>query len=83
MTHFDLVPGKTYRIRLTDGSWTDGRFRHVRTTNWLRSRNVTHFMFVNERTGRDIEIKSRQRIRPAFTEVRPGYSSNYPEVTNG
>lgn len=63
-----LVPGNTYRIRLTDGRWTDGRLLGERVipafnTTWRTGRATTHWRFINLATGRDVEIKSRQRIR--------------------
>lgn len=67
----EMVKGMVYRIRLTDGSWTDGQFLYIRETNWLRSKTMKHFMFRNVRTDRTIEIKSRQRIRQ-IVEVSNG-----------
>lgn len=76
----ELIAGQIYRIRLTDGTWTDGRFLHVKTTTWLRSRSVTHFMFRNERTGREIEIKSRQRIKEAMGLHTPSVPSGFNQA---
>lgn len=66
----DLERGKIYRIRLTDGFWTDGKFLrlavynpHFNPNSYFRLRSTTHFLFENVRTGRTVEIKSRQRIR--------------------
>jgi hypothetical protein len=59
----EMVKGDIYAIRLTDGRWVRGKFLYHRSTNWIKSRTMTHFMFENVSTGRTIEIKSRQRIR--------------------
>lgn len=64
----ELTPGRNYRIRLTSGQWTDGRLLGERVipafnATWRTGRATTHWRFINIATGRDVEIKSRQRIR--------------------
>lgn len=60
-----LELGKVYRIRLTDGHWTDGEFRGVTEhgPNWAHSRTVNRYHFLNLATGRYVEIKSTIRIK--------------------
>ena len=60
----ELVQGKQYRIRLTDGHWTTGEYRYTKhhEANWYYKRATTHYIFVNVATGRVIEIKSMVRI---------------------
>ena len=60
----ELIKGRWYTIRLTDGHWTTGEFKGIRETNWLHTRNVKRYMFRNVATGRDVELKSTVRIRP-------------------
>lgn len=72
-----LVKGAVYRIRLTDGSWTDGKFLYEKAPSSGHFRSNRHFMFENLRTGRTIEIKSVLRVKmtppwvpgPALTPV--------------
>ncbi len=63
MENFELVKGQVYRIRLTNGTWTNGVFLYIKETSWLKMKTMKHFMFRNIRTDNTIEIKSRQRIR--------------------
>jgi hypothetical protein len=64
----ELTRGEVYLIRLTDGRWVKARFERVHLSSWLKSRTMKHYMFVNLRTDRDIEIKSRERIRVLIDE---------------
>lgn len=66
----ELVRGQLYRVRLTDGSWHDARFISERVYNPVFNanrlhdrRSTTHYLFQNIDSGRDVEIKSRVRIK--------------------
>ena len=76
MANITLVKGQVYRIRLTDGRWTDGKFLYEKAAHRRESRVYgtytgpnRHFMFENVRTGREIEIKSMQKIREIRDEL--------------
>ncbi len=67
-----LVPGTMYRIRLTNGNWTNGIYIRERISgggSWGRA--MTHFLFTNTASGREIEIKSRIRIKPVVIKAMP------------
>lgn len=63
----ELVKGREYRIRLTDGSWVTGEYLYTKESqvhgNLYKWRQNRHFIFRNCRTDRTIEIKSMQRIK--------------------
>jgi hypothetical protein len=72
MLNEEMVPGKTYKIRLTNGTWTEGvflrelenkRYSYNSNFSYFSFRRNTHYIFTNVRTGRKIEIKSKQRIK--------------------
>jgi len=69
-----LQNGKLYSIRLTDGRWVTGKFLHEKAARVIfgNYRQNRHFIFENLSTGRTIEIKSMQRIRPC-----DGFTSDY------
>jgi hypothetical protein len=66
-----LVVGKLYKIKLTSGMWTEGKFlgeivRGAGNLNSLlfsRRRTRRHYQFENIRTGRIVELKSLQKVR--------------------
>lgn len=64
MNTSELQRGKIYRIRLTDGSWTAGRYEWTekKEKSWANYRSVTHYHFTNMNTGRAVVVKSRVRI---------------------
>jgi len=60
----ELEKGNLYRVRLTDGSWVTGQFLYeTLRARYLRNSARYHFVFRNLATGRDVEIKSLQRVR--------------------
>lgn len=73
MANFSLIRGEVYRVRLTNGTWHNARFiRDVvynptfGNASYMRNmRSTTHYLFQNLDTGRDVEIKSKVRIREA------------------
>jgi hypothetical protein len=64
--------GKTYAIHHSSGYIVPATILYKRTTNWLRSRNVTHYICRNERTGRDIEVKSAAKFRYELRKTQCG-----------
>ena len=67
-----LTLGNIYRIRLTDGHWTNGKLlREVDTVQCrdcfghVVNRSKHRFIFENLATGREILIKSMQKIKEA------------------
>lgn len=65
-----LVKGETYRIRLTNGGWTDAVFLYYerRERSWANMRAVSRWHFRNVSTGREVQIKSREKIRAKVKE---------------
>lgn len=60
----DLVKGKVYRVRLTDGKWTEATFLYASVrAHWPNKQVRTHFNFHNVKTGRLVEIKSLRKVR--------------------
>lgn len=60
-----LVKGEVYRIRLTNGKWTDAEYLYYERSewNWAKMQAVSRWHFRNVATGREVQIKSRERIR--------------------
>ena len=72
MTINELIAGKEYLIRLSNGHWNVGIFNRERTSSggsWGLRGNFRHFMFNHKRTGRSIEIKSRIHIKPMLEPI--------------
>lgn len=65
-----LVKGEVYRIRLTNGQWVDAVFLFYerRERNWANYRAVSRWHFRNVATGREVQIKSREKIRAKVKE---------------
>ena len=64
MEQITLVPGQTYRVRLTNGAWHNARFIREEKSNGFR-RAVTHYTFCNLDSEREVTIKSKVRIKEA------------------
>lgn len=79
--------GKTYRVKLTSGTWVDAEFLNEEPyggydmvsralgglTRHVRKRNRYHFR--NLRTGRTITVKSQQKVTQIEGGGLPGDSS--------
>lgn len=59
-----LVAGVDYYIKLTDGSKTIARYMYKRELEGfgLNSRKTVRYCFINKSTGREIRLKSKQKI---------------------
>lgn len=67
-----LEIGKTYRIKLTSGEWTDGRFDGLHESGvYLGSGRRTHkrYHFTNLRTGREIVLKSLAKVKEVVPTI--------------
>jgi len=68
-----LEQGKTYRVRLTSGAWTDAVFLEAETLGgydvnptYAPSRHIrkrTLYQFRNLRTGRSITLRSMRKVK--------------------
>lgn len=67
----ELIVGATYRVRLTSGKWVNASFKSTYATGGYKStfspacdrRSMKRYVFTSLETGREITIKSRQRIK--------------------
>ena len=67
----DVTIGGRYRARVS-GVMTTVRVLDLKETSTFGGRCKTTIVAVNERTGRQISIRSAQRLRPLPTLVRIG-----------
>jgi len=69
-----LEKGKTYRVKLSGGAWTDAVFLHEETYGGGPAmdgpygrrpaiRKRTRWQFRNIKTGRSIVLKSQQKVK--------------------
>lgn len=62
-----LTKGRLYRIRLTSGEWTTAEYLGERVISGYTNRVRTRYCFKNMRTGREIVLRSKQKIRECET----------------